>query len=135
MNIPFPLDNMYEVTDNQEIYSHYWKRILSTERKTYTFNNQYKKWYCAGTKKDYLLHRTVALVNNIITIDEFKDRNVLVNHKDGIKTNNIPSNLEKVTYSGNLLHYHKLKHTAEYLSRKYTLDVLTQALNLKKGIV
>jgi hypothetical protein len=129
---PFPLDNNYEITDNQEIYSHHLKRILSTNRKTYTKGNEYKKWWCAGTQKEYLLHRTIALVTNKLTIDEFLNKNILINHINGIKTDNRPENLEKVTFSGNLKHYHSIKHTPEYLARHYSLETLKQAITIKE---
>ena len=130
--IPFVLDQNYEVTENQEIYSHYLGRILSTKRKTYTKNNQYKKWYCAGTKKEYLLHRTVALAYDLITLDEFLDKNVLINHKNLDKLDNRPQNLEKITYSGNLKHYHKNKYTVNYLVKNCSIEVLEEALKMKK---
>lgn len=132
MNKPFPLDTMYEVTDNQEIYSHHWNKILSTDRQTFTKNNQYKKWYCSGLKKEFLLHRTVALVNNIITIDEFLNPSVKINHKNLNKQDNRPENLEKVTMRGNLLHYHKHKYSVHYLLKNCSIEVLEEALTLKR---
>lgn len=53
-----------------------------------------------GVKKDYLVHRLVAIT--FIPIDDMD--NMQVNHKDGNRENNCLNNLEWVTSSQNILH-------------------------------
>lgn len=55
--------------------------------------------YRSGEKKTFLLHRLVAsaYLPNPKDLPE-------VNHKDGDKTNNLPSNLEWIDRSGNMKH-------------------------------
>jgi hypothetical protein len=50
------------------------------------------------------LHRLVA--HTFLGLD-LADRSVQVNHKDGVKHNNHPSNLELCTASENTAHFHK----------------------------
>jgi hypothetical protein len=130
---PFPLDTNYKITEDGRVYSDYIGKFLAT-RKTFTPGNEYEKFWCAKEKKEFLVHRAMGLTFNLLTIEEFRCRLILINHKDGIKRNNHLSNLEKITPSGNLLHYHQIKHTAEYLSRKYSLETLQEALKLKEII-
>jgi hypothetical protein len=125
---PFPLDENYLITEDGRIWSKHIESFISTNRKTYTPNNQYKKWYCAGTKKDYLVHRTVFLTFGNMSIEEFTDKITIVNHKDSNKLNNHISNLEKTTFKGNLLHYHNRKYTVPYLIKYATLSDLQQAV-------
>lgn len=64
-----------------------------------------------GEKKNPLVHRILMLTFNPIENSE----NLEVNHIDGIKTNNILSNLEWNTPSQNVKHsYEKLGRTAYY---------------------
>ena len=66
-----------------------------------------------GGKKSYLVHRLVA--------DAFlpnPDDLATVNHRDGVKTNNLHSNLEWLSYSANH------KHAYDHLGRKPHLPTL-----------
>lgn len=56
-----------------------------------------------GTRKTFLIHRCVAET----FIKNTYDKNMVVNHKNGIKTDNFVENLELVTYSENALHAFK----------------------------
>ena len=56
----------------------------------------------ANVRKDFLVHRLVAMAFHGLPTPDRKE----VNHIDGNKTNNIPENLEWVSRSENLRHYY-----------------------------
>jgi len=54
-------------------------------------------------RKDFLVHRLVAMAFHGLPPDDKKE----VNHLDGDKTNNAPENLEWISRSDNLKHYYQ----------------------------
>lgn len=79
-----------------------------------------------------LLHRIVAgaLLPNLDDLPE-------VNHKDGIKTHNHPSNLEWVTSEENILHAYRMGLLIPYLRterhRKFLADIARDCPRDEKG--
>jgi HNH endonuclease len=93
--LPFPLDMDYEVNYEGRVRNVVTKKIL----KELPGTNGYFKYYL--NKKWYSAHRVVALtwLDNDNTVVKTQ-----VNHIDGNKTNNHPSNLEWISPSNNLKH-------------------------------
>lgn len=101
-------------------------RVKLIRRKTYGFDTSDGYKYVALQKKDattfttMLVHRLVAYV--FLGIPE-NYANLVVNHKDGNKTNNVVTNLEWATYSENTQHSanvvntHVLRPVASYDQR------------------
>lgn len=89
-----PNSKNYFVCEDGFVYRN--GRRLQTNRDTYL---TVKISYEDGTKKDYFVHRLVALM--FIPNPENKP---VVNHIDGNKQNNSVSNLEWVTHKENALH-------------------------------
>lgn len=89
-------------------------------------NNTGYKRVClyAPVKKRFFVHRLVALH----FCDGYQD-NLVVNHKDGNKSNNSSENLEWVTRSENDLHAYKLNlrqpHTCKFKHRIIAYDLKT----------
>ncbi|MEO6068777.1 MAG: HNH endonuclease [Gemmatimonadales bacterium] len=83
------------------------KSIKRGENLKQCTRNGYKSVCLSHTniKRNHLVHRLVAM-----TFIENPEKLEIVNHKDGIRTNNIVSNLEWTTYSANALHSIKTLH-------------------------
>jgi len=88
----------YRVSSDGKVYSVSYKKFLKTQ----TNNDGYETIQVTnkGVKKDFLMHRLVA-----IGFIENKDNKQYVNHIDGNKLNNDISNLEWLTNSENMKHY------------------------------
>jgi hypothetical protein len=89
----------YKITPDGNIYSKRSNRAMIQQ----TNANGYK-WIqlCVNNKKkNFYIHQLVA--QHFI---ENPDKKQIVNHIDGNKTNNNVDNLEWVTHSENLIHYH-----------------------------
>ena len=54
-------------------------------------------------RKDFLVHRLVAMAFHGLPLNDKKE----INHLDGNKTNNAPENLEWISRSDNLKHYYQ----------------------------
>lgn len=95
-----PFEPNYEVSNLGEIRNVQTKQIkkLRLERNGYLRVTLYPSW------KTYNIHRIVALV-----FLERPSEDYVVNHKDGVKTNNNVINLEWVTESENCKHAYKNK--------------------------
>ena len=91
----------YLINKNSDVYSKPYKKILKQQLN----NDGYMGIQLTnkGNRKSFLAHRLVAM--HFLKIDINKDK---VNHKDGNKINNNVSNLEWVTDSENMNHYHSL---------------------------
>ena len=78
------------------------------------------KWYLTATfnKKCYYIHRLIA---EAFYYPKGIPKYLCVNHIDGVKYNNKISNLEVITYSENIKHYHKLR------SSKKTIDTIEKS--------
>ena len=92
----------YLINRNGDIYSKPYKKIMKQQ----VNNDGYMGIQLTnkGNRKSFLAHRLVAM--HFLKIDINRNK---VNHKDGNKINNNVSNLEWVTDSENLKHYHCLK--------------------------
>ena len=91
-----------------------------------TNNIGYKRvWLYAPVKKRFFIHRLVAL-----HFCEGYQEDLVVNHKDGNKLNNVAENLEWVTHSENDLHAYKLKlrkpYPCQFKHRIIAYDLLTE---------
>ncbi|CAH9016842.1 putative homing endonuclease, partial [Vibrio phage 275E43-1] len=58
-------------------------------------------YQCTYQGKTVLNHRIIAVLSGIITEEELFDTSFAIDHIDGIKVNNHPSNLRKVTHREN----------------------------------
>ncbi|AUR95489.1 HNH nuclease [Vibrio phage 1.208.B._10N.222.52.A7] len=65
------------------------------------------RWRVRYNGADFLCHRVVALLEGILSLDDFKDPTVLVDHRNGNALDNRPSNLRKTTHRGNMQNLHK----------------------------
>jgi len=109
---------LYSITEDGQVYSHRWKRVLSLNK-----NNKgyyYVTFKKRGSRKNHLVHRLVAGA-----FIENAENKRCVNHIDGNKTNNNISNLEWCTHSENNKHAysiglkcHKGKNNPNHKSRK-----------------
>lgn len=72
-----------------------------------------------GKKKSLLAHR---IIYDIFTDEGLKD-GMVINHKDGVKTNNQIENLEQITSSENILHGYYVNHSNPLIRRvgKYSM--------------
>lgn len=96
---PIPDFPNYKISPKGEVYSINYKKILKSHinpdgYETIQLQNK-------GKKKDYLMHRLVAMAFIINS-----DNKQYVNHKNGNKLDNKIENLEWVTNSENMKHYH-----------------------------
>ena len=90
-----------------------------------TNNIGYKRvWLYVPVKKRFFIHRLVAF-----HFCEGYQENLVVNHKDGNKLNNIAENLEWTTHSENDLHAYKLNlrepHPCQFKHRVIAYDLIT----------
>lgn len=97
---PIPNFPNYKISLNGKVYSINYKKFLKTQinadgYETVQLQNN-------GIKQDFLVHRLVATG----FIQKTENRNY-VNHKNGNKLDNNVENLEWVTNSENMKHYHK----------------------------
>lgn len=94
-------EGKYSITSDGRVFSHK-HNIFLTPFKTPIGYLNVKLFNEEGKRSNKLVHRLVA--------EAFLGSSTLtVNHIDGDKTNNHVSNLEWVTYSDNMKHYHSLK--------------------------
>lgn len=97
----------YSVSDKGRIKNNETNLVL----KDHLLNNGYKHITLFNRdlkkSKSYSIHRLVALT----FVDG--DKSLIVNHKDGNKTNNIKENLEWVTYSENNSHAYRTNLRSE----------------------
>lgn len=97
--------NYVDVKNCYEISSYgRFKNIDTNKFLKLNFKNGYKTTHIGlttGKYKSKFVHRLVAE-----TFMENNDNKKYVNHKDGNKTNNNINNLEWVTQSENMIHYH-----------------------------
>jgi hypothetical protein len=91
----------YRVSSDGKVYSVNYKKFLKTQKN----NDGYETVQVTnnGNKKDFLMHRLVAL-----SFIENKENKQYVNHIDGNKLNNNETNLEWVTNSENVQHFHSV---------------------------
>lgn len=118
-------DNAYSVSSYGRIYSHRYNRYLRLNKCHYGYVS------VRILKKNYSVHRLVAYA--FIGFD-LLSKDVEINHKDGDKKNNTPSNLEIVTRKENMRHaialgLHRYKQTrpidpVRERLRHYITDVL-----------
>lgn len=107
-------------------------RVFSKHSKRYVFGRMSKNGYqtitlkCGNKITSTYVHRLVAM--HFIKNAENKPQ---VNHIDGIKTNNIVSNLEWVTAQENILHSYKIGRIAH--QHKYSKDQKDFAVELRKN--
>lgn len=90
---PVPDHPGYEVSSTGAVFSHLSGRRLSLR----TSNSGY--FYVQLSRRSHFVHRLVAAAFLPDWCAQLQ-----VNHKDGVRKNNEPSNLEMVTRSQNLLH-------------------------------
>ena len=90
-------EGKYAISNTGNVWSHYYKKFLNNV----VGNHGYvvTHLYSGGIRTQHSRHRLVAtaFVDN-------PENYPIVNHKDGVKTNNHFKNLEWTTYSGNMLH-------------------------------
>lgn len=95
------IDNDGNVFSNKFITKSKIKRKFK-QLKTQMFNGySIISLYKEGYQKSYFVHRLVALT----FLGEPSSPDLVVNHKDGNRLNNIPDNLEWVTQKENMHHY------------------------------
>lgn len=86
--------------DTHEIYCEYLDQIIKSSLHSSGYYVFMVEDFVESTKKSYRLHRFIM---ECLLGREIKEGYV-VNHIDGDKTNNLPSNLEEITYSENTKH-------------------------------
>jgi len=93
-------EDLYWISDDGRVKSRRGLRRLQTDK------YGYKKVILSknGKKKNHLVHRLIAeaFIENPFSKSE-------VNHKDGVKTNNLVENLEWATFEENRTHSLKIK--------------------------
>lgn len=91
--------DIYQISNHGRIYSNLQNRILSIniDSKGYSYKPLLLK---DGGSRNYRVHRLVLMTFEYVPGCE----NLIVNHKDLNKTNNIITNLEWTDYSGNAIH-------------------------------
>lgn len=91
----------YRISDHGNLYSLLSSKLMKQ------FKSKHGYMRCAlhvdGKQRSVAIHRLVAVA---FCEGRSKDKNI-VNHKDGVKHNNVASNLEWCTQAENTLHYHK----------------------------
>ncbi len=131
----------YEASDLGEIRHVPWKNKKEAPRIRKQFINQFG-YYTIGLNQESKKQKTISV--HILIAEAFlgiKPKGLVVNHKDGIKTNNKPNNLEYVTSSYNNIHalknnlrkvaidFSKLKRGED---RKNTKITKTDVINIWK---
>lgn len=111
-------ENFYKIKMNGEIYNIKNGNIM----KAYTDGKGYKRVQlqssnCTGKRIDVALHRLICWEFN----GPSDETHPIVNHKDGIKVNNHPSNLEWCSYSENVKH--AIDNGLLKINRKYIYDI------------
>ena len=104
--IDIPNYTMYMISHMGDIYSKNRKRLIST----ITIPSGYKKIKLKsddGIFKDIYVHVLIAMTYLNYTPT---NRYIVINHKDGIKTNNHITNLEIISQRENMVHSVKLNH-------------------------
>lgn len=127
---------MYIATAEGHIYSKYKNRIL----KEYENNLGYKSVTLIDPilkkKRTVNVHRYIAYC----LVDGYKE-GLVVNHIDGNRSNNIPSNLEWVTQKENIKHAKEILGTRDYTGekhpmygRKHSPETIEKIAAIKRGI-
>jgi hypothetical protein len=98
-------NNIYEVSDQGRIRRMRKHKEPKIKEAMFIGKDGYKRVYLWKNNKSkaFLIHRLVAqaFIGNI-------PKGLIVNHKDGIKTNNFSYNIEYTTHSGNLSHAYRI---------------------------
>ena len=100
---------MYEATEDGHIYSHYSNKIL----KEHVNKGGY---HTVSLVNKYTRKRTNTMVHRFIAyclVDGYEE-GLQVNHIDGNKSNNTPSNLEWVTPKENVYHASRVTKVRDY---------------------
>lgn len=92
----------YDIYENGVVYSHYRKRFLNIKPDSHGYI--VGVFYINGYRVKIKIHRLVAL----LFLGAPKYNNYIVNHKDGVKTNNHYSNLEWCSYRDNNIHARRI---------------------------
>jgi hypothetical protein len=106
VNHPDIIKDAYLISDHGRIYSKIKKRYLNLNVNGRGPGLGYQCVTLQGTKvrfKKMLIHILVAWH----FVEGYSEKNHVVNHKDGIKINNLYTNLEWTTQRKNIIHAHK----------------------------
>lgn len=106
----------YLIDENGNVLNTKTKKILNGSIGEHGY--KYYRLSKNGCKKMFYAHRLVA-ETFLLNIDNLP----VVNHKDGNKLNNNINNLEWVSYSNNMKHYHLLKKRQNNKTEKYVNDL------------
>lgn len=112
---PISINNKYEITDDGDVYSTKTKTWLKP--RVDGFGYKHIKFTNNRKTKNYQIHTLVALTY----IGNPSNKNDIVNHIDGIPSNNHYSNLEWTTRAINTKHGYDINQSRKPVSQ-YSLD-------------
>lgn len=110
-------ENHYEVSNNGVIRNSKNRRVLKGS--IHSSGYVYVTFTVDNEVSSHRVHRIVAIA---FCDDRLWWKNV-VNHKDGIKTNNHPSNLEWITHKENVIHSRRSGLNKSKLSEKDVVEI------------